>query len=209
MLRLIHFLKYYNGHPVLNIPDFNLEKGIYWLQGKNGSGKTTILRALAGLIPFEGSILLEDIQLSKNQKQYRSRIGFAEAEPVYPEFISGDELIRFYQEVRHADRKQTDMLTDIFKMHSFVSRRVGTYSSGMTKKLSLLLAFIGRPSLVLLDEPLANLDEGSMDIIPELIKAYYMEFGTSFIFSSHQNFAIPSVDIRKLLVSDQFLHYTG
>jgi ABC-2 type transport system ATP-binding protein len=84
---------------------------------------------------------------------------------------------------------------------------VGTYSSGMIKKLSLLLTFIGKPSLILLDEPLATLDEGSIHILPELISAYNKEFKTCFIFSSHQPFKSYSLVINKILINDQSLQF--
>ena len=97
------------------------------------------------------------------------------------------------------------MLINLFKMHRILSQPIGTYSSGMIKKLSLLLAFIGKPSLILLDEPLATLDEGSIQIMPELISAYNKEFKTCFIFSSHQPFKFYAPHLKKLLINDQSL----
>ncbi len=92
-------------------------------------------------------------------------------------------------------------------MHHFLSQPIGNYSSGMIKKLSLLLAFIGKPALILLDEPLATLDEESIQILPDLISAYHKEFKTSFIFSSHQPFRTYSLNVNKILISDQSLQF--
>jgi ABC-2 type transport system ATP-binding protein len=75
----------------------------------------------------------------------------------------------------------------------------------MVKKLSLLLAFIGKPSLILLDEPLATLDEGSVHILPELINAYHKEFKTGFIFSSHQSINTFSLTNNQILITDHSL----
>jgi ABC-2 type transport system ATP-binding protein len=205
MLQFENVYKTYDRQPVLEISHLKLERNIYWLQGINGSGKTTFLNILAGMIPFKGLIFLDGINLRQSPLSYRRLVSFAEAEPVYPDFITGSELIRFYQDIRKADFTQTDMLVNLFRMHRFLSMPVGTYSSGMVKKLSLLLAFIGRPTLILLDEPLATLDEGSIHIMPELISAYHKEFKTSFIFSSHQPFHSYSLDISKILISDQSL----
>lgn len=203
MLQFDHVTKTYDRHPVFEIGSLTLERHIYWLQGINGSGKTTLLSMLAGQIPFEGNISLDGINLRRRPLRYRRLISFAEAEPLYPDFISGSELIRLFSEIRKAAEVQTDMLVNLFKMHRYVSQPIGTYSSGMVKKLSLLLAFIGKPALILLDEPLATLDESSTRILPELMSAYHKEFKTSFIFSSHQPFKSYSLTIQKITIENQ------
>jgi ABC-2 type transport system ATP-binding protein len=206
MLQFENVYKSYNEQPVLEIENLKLDRKIYWLQGINGSGKTTLLRILAGQIPFRGDILLEGISLRQNPLSYRRLVSFAEAEPLYPDFITGLELIRFYQDIREGAAAQTDMLIQLFRMHRFLSLPVGTYSSGMVKKLSLMLAFIGKASLILLDEPLATLDEGSIHILPDLISAYHEEFKTSFIFSSHQPFKSYSQEIDRIAITNQSVH---
>jgi ABC-2 type transport system ATP-binding protein len=207
MLQFANVYKTYDQQPVLEISNLTLERNIYWLQGINGSGKTTFLSMLAGLIPFKGDILLDGINLRQNPLSYRRIVNFAEAEPLYPDFLTGIELVKFYQDIRKAASVQTDLLVNLFNMHRFLSMPIGSYSSGMIKKLSLLLAFIGKPSLILLDEPLATLDEGSVHILPELISAYNKEFKTCFIFSSHQPFKSYSLVINKILITDQSLQF--
>jgi ABC-2 type transport system ATP-binding protein len=208
MLQFDHVYKTYNQQPVLDIGHLKLERNIYWLKGKNGSGKTTLLSMLAGLIPFKGDIQLDGINLRHQPVSYRNLVNFAEAEPLYPDFLTGQELVCFYQEIRKAATVQIDMLINLFKMHHFLKSPIGTYSSGMVKKLSLLLAFIGKPSLVLLDEPLATLDEGSVHILPELINAYHKEFKTGFIFSSHQSMNTFSLTTHQILITDHSLEPT-
>jgi len=205
MLQFEQVYKSYDQQAVLEIPSLTLEKNIYWVQGANGSGKTTFLRMLAGLIPFKGNISLNGINLRDQPLPYRRLVSFAEAEPLYPTFITGKELVNFYKDIRKADTTQTDMLIDFFRMHRFLSEPVGSYSSGMIKKLSLLLAFIGRPSLILLDEPLSTLDEGAVHRMPDLIGAYHKEFGTCFIFSSHQPFNSHVQPVHKIQIMHQTL----
>jgi len=205
MLQFDHVYKTYNQQPVLDISHLKLERNVYWLKGINGSGKTTLLSMLAGLIPFKGDIQLDGINIRYDPVSYRRLVNFAEAEPLYPDFITGNELVRFYQEIRNAASVQIDMLINLFKIHHFLKSPIGTYSSGMVKKLSLLLAFIGKPSLLLLDEPLAMLDEGSVHILPELINAYHKEFKTGFIFSSHQPINLFSLTVSQILITDHTL----
>jgi len=205
MLQFDRVYKTYNQQPVLEISHLKLERNIYWLKGINGSGKTTLLGMLAGLIPFQGDVQLNGINIHHDPVSYRSLVNFAEAEPLYPDFITGHELVCFYQEIRKAATVQIDMLINLFKMHHFLKSPIGTYSSGMVKKLSLLLAFIGKPSLLLLDEPLATLDEASVHILPDLINAYFKEFKTGIIFSSHQTINMFSLTINQILINDHSL----
>ena len=207
MLQFDRVYKSYNQQPVIEISHLKLERNIYWLQGTNGSGKTTLLKMLAGLVPFTSEIRLDGVNLHDHPVSYRRLVNFAEAEPLYPDFITGHELVCFYTEIRKAATAQIDMLINLFQMHHFLRSPIGTYSSGMVKKLSLLLAFIGKPSLLLLDEPLATLDEGSLQILPELIIAYHKEFRSAFIFSSHQPFSLFSQPVNKILLVDRSLQF--
>src|SRR5665213_2626780 len=113
MLEIRSGKKVYEGREILNIPHLQLEKGIYWLQGINGSGKTTFLRMIAGLIPFSGDILFEGISINEKPLPYRRQISLAEAEPLYPSFITGREMISFYQHIRKATSQQTDQLLSL------------------------------------------------------------------------------------------------
>jgi ABC-2 type transport system ATP-binding protein len=84
MLQLRHFQKSYGRNKILDIPDWHLPPGGYWLQGDNGSGKTTFLRTIAGLTPFKGEISLNEHSLRKTPMAYRRAITWADAEPLYP-----------------------------------------------------------------------------------------------------------------------------
>ena len=192
MLELKSLIKKYNSHIILNIPQLALGAGTYWIKGKNGSGKTTLLKIVAGLIPFEGSVELNSINLIKNPVGYRRQISYAEAEPIYPPFLTGKELIKFVQSARKDENKNIQSLIDTWGIGQFVNNRIETYSSGMTKKLSLALAFIGKTRLILLDEPLITLEDAALPILFKLMSDRTKE-GTSFLFTSHQ--AFPETDI--------------
>jgi ABC-2 type transport system ATP-binding protein len=207
MLQFVQAQKSYGQQLVIRIPALQLDKGVYWLQGINGSGKTTLLRMIAGLIPFEGDILFEATSLRHKPLFYRRSVSWAEAEPLYPAFIIGQELVAFYQDIRKASFLQIDKLIDLFRIEQYLSMPIGSYSSGTIKKLSLLLAFIGNPSLILLDEPLATLDAEAALLLPELIREYRQDLGVSFVFSSHQTIITGSLSIdKKLVISDQTIH---
>lgn len=187
MIHLNHLKKTYGSRIILYIPQLTIPVGAFWIKGNNGSGKTTLMKIIGGIIPFEGIILLNGIDLVKNPMAYRQQVSFAEAEPVFPGFVTGWDLIRFVQNTRHEKEESLQALVDVLGVRSFLDYTVGTYSSGMTKKLSLLLAFIGNTKLILLDEPLITLDDVFLPRLFSLIKERQAS-GTSFLLSSHQPF---------------------
>lgn len=187
MLHLANLKKVYGARLILQIPHLSITSGAYWIKGNNGSGKTTFMKIIAGINPFEGVVKLNDIDLVKNPMNYRQQVSFAEAEPVFPGFVTGWDLITFVQNTRKEKEGSIQNLVDYFGVRSFLDYPVGTYSSGMTKKLSLLLAFIGNARLIMLDEPLITLEDTFLPMLFSLINNRKSQ-GASFLLSSHQPF---------------------
>ena len=197
MLRLTNIIKRYGSHEVLNFNEWNVNRGIHWLKGGNGTGKSTLFRIISGQTPFIGEVHLNGINLRKEPVKFRSKISFAEAEPQYPLFIKGKELLDFYTETRKADTKQAKELADHFEMTPFLNNVVGSYSSGMLKKLSLICAFVGDAYLFILDEPLITIDTLSADKLNKLITEKASQ-GKSFLISSHQEVSKDPLQIDRI-----------
>ncbi|WP_165501787.1 ABC transporter ATP-binding protein [Pedobacter frigiditerrae] len=198
-LTLTDISKRYGSHTVLAFDEWKIDSGIYWLKGGNGTGKTTLFKIISGQTPFDGTVLLNQISLKKQANDFRSRISYAEAEPQYPLFITGKELLNFYAAIRKASQKDINTLTDLFEMTAFLDQKIGGYSSGMLKKLSLICAFIGDVSLYIFDEPLITIDTASTDKLYRLIIEKSGQ-GKSFLISSHQE-----IDAAKLTVDGVFV----
>jgi ABC-2 type transport system ATP-binding protein len=186
MLQLTQLRKAYQGKVVLDIPSLLLDPGIFWIQGANGSGKSTLLKIIAGMVPFEGDITLKGSSLRNSPLAYRQHISWAAAEPLYPPFMTGMDLIILYQRIRKVPQKEIDLLIERFNVGNFIKGQASAYSAGMTKRLSLLLAFMGDPALIILDEPLTTLDTNSFTLISDLILEAWQKKNTSFLMSSHQ-----------------------
>lgn len=197
-LKLNNISKKYGSHTVLEFDDWKINAGIYWLKGGNGTGKTTLFRIISGQTPFDGTVLLNDINLKQEPVKFRSKISYAEAEPQYPLFVTGKELLIFYKEVRNASQIEVDKLTALFEMDEFLDQKVGGYSSGMLKKLSIICSFIGEVDLYILDESLITIDTASADKLYALITAKATQ-GKSFLLSSHQE-----IDTSKLTIDGVF-----
>ncbi|MFD2786411.1 ABC transporter ATP-binding protein [Hymenobacter rubripertinctus] len=209
MIQINKFRKTYNGRVALQIDAFTIPPGIYWVRGINGSGKSTLLKALAGIAHFQGDIILAGNLNSKQQSvAYRGAVNFAEAEPVFPEFLTGNELIHLFKKAKNAPDRQEDFYVDSMSMASYLPDPVGTYSSGMLKKLSLVLAFLGQPACILLDEPLTTLDTDSLPVVYSWIARRHHQHQTTFLLSSHQEFEGETLpDVRKIVVEQGTIRY--
>ena len=84
MLHFEQVKKYYGSFLAMDIPLLTLAKGVYWLQGENGSGKTSFLKMIGGLHPFDGDISLPGCSIKKQRISFLRCVNYAEAEPQYP-----------------------------------------------------------------------------------------------------------------------------
>ncbi len=193
MLEIINLHKSYEDKTILEIPSLQIDPGIYWLQGENGSGKTTFLKILSGLIPYQGNLHLSPIGFEKkHRKEYRRKVNYAEAEPNFPSFLTGNDLIRFYEAAKGNWPSGTTLMED-FDIASYTHQTLKTYSSGMLKKLSLVLGLIGNPQVLLFDEPLITLDARAVTLFLDALRQLMKVNPDRIIFfSSHQ---IPDLEI--------------
>ncbi|MBO9660680.1 MAG: ABC transporter ATP-binding protein [Chitinophagaceae bacterium] len=197
MLELTSVQKSFNGKQVLDIPSLRLDQGIYWLKGANGSGKSTLFKILAGMLPGKGEISIQGTSQAKQPVAYRQLISHSPAEPVFPPFITGDELIGFVSSVKKGTSKQIDEIKQRLEIGNYTANPTGSYSSGMLKKLSLLLAFTGQPEWILLDEPFTTLDTQAQQHLHTLISDRH-KGGTSFIITSHHDLETPDLKFDRV-----------
>ncbi|HEU4553136.1 MAG TPA: ATP-binding cassette domain-containing protein [Chitinophaga sp.] len=204
MLILQHVQKRYYERLIINIPQLELPAGIYWMQGGNGAGKTTCLKIMAGLIPFDGEVKINTHISSKQQPvQYRQLVNYAEAEPLYPGFLTGRDLLQLYISTKGAGYEDVHVLSTSLGIPDFINNPVSSYSSGMLKKLSLLLAFTGKPALILLDEPLITLDTAAIRELYSWIGRFHTQHGVSFLITSHQPLAAGALPVTAALALQQ------
>ena len=202
MLSVSGFRKKYPSGFQFTLDQLKLQPGIHLIQGENGSGKSTFLKALAGIHDCEGEIALGGISLRKNPLDFRMKIGYAEAEPVFPEFLNADDIIQVVAASKKAEKPQIESLKEKFGVHKFSSYPIGTYSSGMFKKTALLLAFLGSPNLIILDEPFTTIDVASQEILTDLILKQSIS-GVSFLLTSHQSNPLDHLSFTSKTVFEQ------
>jgi ABC-2 type transport system ATP-binding protein len=177
----------YGGHVILGIDSWEIGHGVYWIQGENGAGKSTLFRTLSGMLPFRGDIVLnERYNLTNDPIHYRLGLNLGEAEPLYPAFLTPKDVISFVAEAKKSPAGQSEMLIRSLGIN-YPDQPFGSCSSGMVKKVSLAVAFLGNPAVIILDEPLITIDKEARTALFYLIQEYYAK-GVTFLLSSHQLF---------------------
>ena len=134
MLTLKNVTKKYGSTPILQVTDLFIPQGTYWVQGGNGTGKTTLFKIIAGICPFEGSVCLNNIDLKQSPVHYRKEISYAEAEPLFPPSLTGSELILFVQKFKNVSPSQVTTWIDHFNIRHFIDQPTRSYSSGCARR---------------------------------------------------------------------------
>ncbi len=192
MLVLTNITKKFGATTIYSIGSLEWPAGLYWIKGANGSGKSTFLKMLAGLLPFNGEIAMNAVSIHQDPVKYRREINYAAAEPVYPSFLRGTELLAYVSQLKNGNATQAAEIKQWLGIDHYLDNPAGSYSSGMLKKLSLLLAFTGNPKWILLDEPFTTLDQASQQSLVKLIRQKREE-GISFILTSHHDIDLSSL----------------
>ena len=136
------------------------------LLGRNGAGKTTALRCMAGvLLPSAGSVQVDGVDSAEDPAGVRARVGLMPEVPGLYERMSAraylDHFGAIYDMEPGLRRRRIDELLDLFELSEAGERWLGTYSKGMRQKVALIRATLHRPRLVLADEPTSALDPDS------------------------------------------------
>lgn len=198
-LRIANLTKRYG--PVLALDDVSLEVEVgesVALWGPNGAGKTTVLRCLLGLARYSGEIRIGTEDPAHQGERARRRVGYVPQDlPIAP--MSVDEVTAYVTRLKRASLEEGAARLAQLGIAEHGDKAVGALSGGMKQRLALALALIGEPSLLLLDEPTANLDaRGRADLL-HLLKLLKKD-GMTLVFSSHRPEDILALADRVLLL---------
>ena len=156
------------------------------LLGPNGSGKTTTLKAAAGLIrPTSGEVLLGEPGHPASMPSARNLVSFLPQRVTFPDTLTGRDVIEFYRELRGTPAARTDEVLRFASLNGAAGRAVGTYSGGMLQRLGLAVAVLPQAPVFLLDEPTAALDPDGLAAFYLVVERHVAE-GRTVLFTSHQ-----------------------
>lgn len=186
IIKIEDLSKRIKGVNVLEHIELELSGGsIYGVIGPNGSGKTMLLRAIAGLIrPTSGKVYIDDKQLHK-ELSFPPEMGILIEKPELLNHLTGMENLMLLAGIRNVISKdQIKAYMKSFGLDPASKKTVKKYSLGMKQKLGIIQAIMEAPELMILDEPFNALDEATVQMLYKMFKEY-KEAGKLLILTSH------------------------
>lgn len=201
-LRLLGLVKRYRDRTVLDDVSLHVRAGdCYGLLGHNGAGKTTAMRIALGLVrPDAGRVLVEGFDSDEHPLEARARMGALVETTGFHGSLSGRENLRLLARLGGLGRREAaaeaDRVLEVVGLLPAAGRSAGTYSQGMRQRLGLAQALLGRPRIVLLDEPTNGLDPEGIEEMRRLLLRLTRDEGTTVLLSSHQLHEVAEVCTR-------------
>lgn len=163
------------------------EKRIYGFIGENGAGKTTLMKVLTGLLyPTSGNFSLFGKSEPADIMKMRRRIGSViEAPALYPEYSVWRNLELQRILIGNPDKEICDKLLDTVRLTEVRDKKVKKLSMGMKQRLSIAMTLVGKPKLLILDEPINGLDPKNISELRNLLKRLNEENDVTLFISSH------------------------
>lgn len=191
ILSINGLMKRYGNTEVLKGVGFELMPGhILGLLGRNGAGKTTMMKCLLGLnAKYDGDVFFQGQRLNMEDEKVKNRIGslvdvkFFEDMTAYENMTLAAGLMRMPRQLR---KENIDALLDFVDLTGVRNKKVRKFSFGMKQRLALAQSLLGEPVLLILDEPFVGLDPIGIEQTKAILTKLCRERGTSIIFSSHQ-----------------------
>ena len=212
MIQIEHLHKTYRSgflmKPKLALKDVSLhvEPGqIYGFIGPNGAGKSTTIKVLTGLLNFDsGKVLVNGI--SPRDVKSRRFIGYSPEQPYFYDYLTGRELLQFYGKLVGLEgsllnERITWALQLLHADKDWIDRRLRSYSKGMMQRVGIAQAILGKPKLLILDEPMSGLDPMGRRDVREAILELNRD-GVTIFYSSHLLSDVESISHRVAMIVD-------
>lgn len=181
-----HLTKRYGAIDAVRDVSFDLHRGeTIALVGHNGAGKTTLLKLMLGLAhPSAGTIRVLGEDPAAGEFAARRRLGYLPENVSFHAALTGCEVLAFYARLKGRPVTEAFELLDRVGLGAAATRRVGTYSKGMRQRLGLAQALLGKPQVLLLDEPTTGLDPALRLDFYDIVETLRRD-GATVVLSSH------------------------
>lgn len=187
VLEINNLKKQFGKFEAVRDVSLNLKEGeLFALIGPNGSGKTTIIKTIVGLLKAtSGSIEVNGVNVDSNPVQTKSLTGYVPDEPQVWNRLTGEEFLNLvgvlYGTDENSRTEKIKKLLDIYGLKGIEKGYFQNYSRGNKQKFTFLAALLHNPKLLLIDEPIVGLDPKSISITKEEMKKYIKKGGTIFM----------------------------
>ena len=182
--------RYGKGFTALDGISLNIKRGeVVGYLGPNGAGKTTTIKILSKCIaPTTGRAYINGVDVTKPASEVLSKVGALIEVPGIYEYLTPVEMLTYFARVYRIEKKDIDRrikeTLHLVKLSDWDRKKIGTFSTGMQRRLAIAKAILHRPEVLLLDEPVLGLDPSGIRDIRELIRQFQSEGMTVFL-SSH------------------------
>ena len=209
MLKVENLVKKYPKSDKVAVDNisFELKPGeIFGFLGQNGAGKSTTIKCLTGILPYDsGTIEICGFDMKKEPIKAKMNMGYVPDNHSVYEKLTGREYVNYVADlymVSKEDRtERMDRLADLFRLEFAMDRQIKSYSHGMKQKICVIAALIHDPKLWVLDEPMMGLDPQSTAQIIALMREHCAKGNTVF-FSSHNLDLVKKLCSRAAIVND-------
>lgn len=189
MIEARNISKQFKVHQALHDVSFTVQQGsVTGLIGPNGSGKTTLIRIMNGVLgASSGQVTINGLDTAREAEKVLAICGTLTEQSGLYENMSGRDNLIFFADVfglKHA-QERIDELVTLFELQDYQHRKVGTYSTGMKKRLGLARVLLHRPSILFLDEPTNGLDPDGIQMVLRIIRQLNQEEKMTILVSSH------------------------
>ncbi len=191
MISIQNISKVYGDKKVLNIQNLEIPKGeSFGLVGNNGAGKTTLFSLLLDLIQASSGEILIDGENVAQSENWKTKVSAFVDESFLIGYLTPEEYFYFLGELRGENKASVDeflkQFSDFFNGEIINSGKyVRDLSKGNQKKVGVVGALIGKPEIIILDEPFANLDPSTQIKLKNLIRKWSQDSQVTFLISSH------------------------
>lgn len=196
--------KHYGAKHALIDFDYEFTEGVYGLLGPNGAGKSTLMNIITQNIPMEpdGEILWNGGDIYKLQAKYRRKIGFMpQQQELYPSFTAS-RFVGYLAALKGIKKEkiesEVERVLDLVELSEQADQKLGGFSGGMKQRVLIAQALLGKPKLLILDEPTAGLDPKQRVIARNLISSLAND--KIVIISTHIVSDIETIADRILLI---------
>jgi len=197
---------------IINTVPINKDNEILGLLGPNGSGKTTTIGMMLGLLkPSNGEIIIDGKKIEDNRIEILKKINFISPYIELPKKLTVKQNLIVYGKLYSVPdiKKRIEYLSEKLRLEDLLNRITGELSSGQKNRVSLAKALINNPKVLLLDEPTASLDPEIADFVRTFLENYKKEKKISILLASHNMNEVTRLCKSILMMKDGIIIDTG